>query len=182
MVPRDVALIDWQAWIPTERAVLCFVRRDGELLLIRKKRGLGAGKVNGPGGRIEPGETAEAAAVRETEEEVGATPLDLSESGELSFQFVDGYGLHCHVFVARDLSGEPRETDEALPFWCEEGRIPFDEMWADDRLWFPLMLRGRPFRGVFVFDGDEMLSQRIDAGGERRALPAQGSRDAAGQN
>lgn len=162
MVPVDVALIDWRSWSPTDRAVLCFIRRNGELLLIRKKRGLGAGKVNGPGGRIEDGETAAAAAVRETEEEIGVTPLQVREAGELTFQFVDGYGLHCLVFVAGGLEGEPRETDEAEPFWCAEERVPFDEMWADDRLWFPLMLSGTPFRGLFVFDGDAMLSYRLE--------------------
>jgi len=36
--------------------VLCFLLRDGEVLLIRKKRGFGAGKINGVGGRIEPSE------------------------------------------------------------------------------------------------------------------------------
>ncbi len=35
--------------------------RDDETLLIRKKRGLGAGKITAPGGRIEAGETPEAA-------------------------------------------------------------------------------------------------------------------------
>jgi 8-oxo-dGTP diphosphatase len=92
-----VALIDWQEWAPTERAVLCFVRRDGELLLIRKKRGLGAGKVNGPGGRIEDGESAEQAAVRETFEEVGVRPLRVSEAGELAFvRLVEGGGDRPH--------------------------------------------------------------------------------------
>lgn len=183
MVPTDVALIDWQTWAPTERAVLCFVRRGGELLLIRKKRGLGAGKVNGPGGRIESGESAEAAAIRETLEEVGVTPLRVREAGELAFQFTDGYGLHCRVFVAGDCAGEPRETDEAVPFWCAEQRVPFDQMWADDRLWFPLMLAGRRFRGVFVFDGDAMLSQRIESEDEKEEAPlARGFGDAAGQN
>ena len=60
------------------------------------------------------------------------------------------------------MRGEPRETDEADPFWCPEGGVPYDEMWADDRLWFPLMLSGRPFRGVFIFDGDAMLSWRLE--------------------
>jgi 8-oxo-dGTP diphosphatase len=162
MVPTDVSAIDWRAWSPTDLAVLCFIRRGGELLLIRKKRGLGAGKVNGPGGRIERGETAQAAAIRETEEEIGVTPLEVREAGELAFQFVDGYGLHCRVFVAAGMRGEPRETDEADPFWCSERSLPYDEMWADDRLWFPMMLAGRPFRGVFVFDGDAMLSYRLE--------------------
>ncbi len=182
MVPTEVALIDWKSWTPTERAVLCFVRRDGELLLIRKKRGLGAGKVNGPGGRIEDGESAEEAAVRETSEEVGVTPLRVREAGELAFQFTDGYRLHCRVFVAGGLEGEPRETDEAAPFWCSERRVPFGEMWADDRLWFPLMLAGRRFRGVFVFDGDAMLSYRIESEDEKKAPLARSLADAAGQN
>jgi 8-oxo-dGTP diphosphatase len=51
--------IDWTTWKPTDRATLLFVvdRPNGRILLIEKKRGLGAGKVNGPGGRIDEGET-----------------------------------------------------------------------------------------------------------------------------
>ncbi|MEM6822896.1 MAG: NUDIX domain-containing protein, partial [Verrucomicrobiota bacterium] len=63
-----------QNWEPVQRAVLCFVFRDDEVLLIEKKRGLGAGKINGPGGKIDPGETALESAIRETQEEVGITP------------------------------------------------------------------------------------------------------------
>ena len=37
---------DWSVWKPTERGVLCFIIRDGRILLIRKKRGLGVGKIN----------------------------------------------------------------------------------------------------------------------------------------
>ncbi len=49
--------VDWTTWEPKERATLLFVIKEGQILLIRKKRGLGAGKINGPGGRLEPGET-----------------------------------------------------------------------------------------------------------------------------
>ncbi|MFP6630384.1 MAG: NUDIX domain-containing protein, partial [Myxococcota bacterium] len=65
---RTVAEIDWQAWTPSEYGTLCFVIRDGRILLIRKKRGLGAGKIVGPGGRVEPGETPLACAIREVQE------------------------------------------------------------------------------------------------------------------
>ena len=71
MQAPDAEKIDWSRWQPTELATLCFVIRDGQILLIHKKRGLGAGKINGPGGRIESGETAEQGAIRETQEEVG---------------------------------------------------------------------------------------------------------------
>ena len=85
---------DWNKWNPKERGTLCFVLREGQILLIEKKRGLEAGKVNGPGGRIEPGETPEQAAIRETQEEIGITPLRIGWAGELHFQFRDGYSLH----------------------------------------------------------------------------------------
>ena len=48
-----LADIDWDTWQARDRATLLFVIRDGQVLLIHKKRGLGKGKVNGPGGRVE---------------------------------------------------------------------------------------------------------------------------------
>ena len=66
-------MTDWTTWTPTLRATLLFLVKDGQVLLIRKKRGLGAGKINGPGGKIDPGETPEQCAVRETQEELGIT-------------------------------------------------------------------------------------------------------------
>ena len=77
------------------RATLVFVLRGEEVLLIHKKRGLGAGKINGPGGKIEQGETPLQAGVREVEEELEITPFDLEEMGTLRFQFVDGLAIHC---------------------------------------------------------------------------------------
>ena len=153
--------MDWNNWIPRERANLCFVVKDGRVLLIRKKRGLGAGKINGPGGKIEPGETALEAAIRETQEEIGVTPLAVEERGVLHFQFTDGYSLHCTVFVATDFEGEPIETIEATPFWFEFDAIPFDEMWEDDRHWLPQVLAGKRFVAWFEFDGDRMLSRKV---------------------
>ncbi len=152
---------DWASWRPRDRAVLTFVRAGGQLLLITKKRGLGAGKVNAPGGRIEPGETALQAATRETEEEVCVTPHDLAEVGTLAFAFADGYGLHCTVFLAAGCSGTPAETPEAAPFWCAERAIPYGEMWMDDRIWLPLLLAGRRFDAWFVFEDDLMLWHQL---------------------
>ena len=151
----------WNNWQPRERATLCFLIRDGKILLIRKKRGLGAGKINGPGGRIEPGEEPHECAVRETSEEVGLTPLDVQNRGELHFQFADGYSLHCTVFVANEYTGELIETDEALPIWTPLESIPYEEMWADDIHWLPGVVSGGTFRGYFYFDGEKMLSKHL---------------------
>ena len=156
------AMTDWDRWEPTMRATLLFVRRGDEVLLIRKKRGLGAGKINGPGGRIDPGESAAECAVREVREELGITALDPIQRGELHFQFVDGLALFCAVFTATQFEGVPTETDEAVPRWTHVDTIPYDEMWADDRCWLPGLLAGKRFRAWFDFDGEVMLSQRIE--------------------
>ncbi|MEY4245548.1 MAG: hypothetical protein RLZZ245_3133 [Verrucomicrobiota bacterium] len=151
----------WNNWQPRERATLCFLIEDGKILLIRKKRGFGAGKINAPGGRIEPGEAPHECAIRETSEEVGLTPSGVRNHGELHFQFTDGYSLHCTVFVANDYSGELVETDEALPIWTPLDSIPYEEMWADDIHWLPGVITGGTFRGYFHFDGEKMLSKHL---------------------
>jgi 8-oxo-dGTP diphosphatase len=153
--------MEWQNWQPREHANLCFIVKEGRILLIRKKRGLGAGKINAPGGKLEPGETALDSAVRETREEIGVTPLQLEERGVLRFQFTDGYSLHCTVFLAGDFEGEPIETAEAAPLWFPSEAIPYDQMWEDDRHWLPQVLEGRSISGWFIFDGEKMLSNRL---------------------
>lgn len=151
----------WNRWQPRERATLCFIIQNGEILLIRKKRGLGAGKINAPGGRIEPGESPIDCAIRETREEVGVIPHGVEEKGILHFEFKDGYSLHCTVFTATGFSGELIETDEALPIWSAIECIPYDEMWADDAHWLPGVISGGAFRGYFHFDGELMLTKNV---------------------
>lgn len=156
--------IDWSAWRPADVATLIFIIRGGEVLLIRKLRGLGQGKINAPGGRQEPGETLAETAIREAREEVGVTPHSPRFRGELRFAFTDGYHLECHVFSSDGGDGEAHPSAEAIPIWTPLSAIPYDEMWADDRLWLPLMLAGRtPFSGRFVFSGEAMLDHALSA-------------------
>lgn len=160
----DFVSTDWSAWQPATATVatLLFVVKDGQVLLIRKKRGLGAGKINGPGGKLDPGETPVQCALRETEEELCIRASGAEEIGRLAFQFVDGMRLHVHVFRASDFEGIPQETPEAIPLWTPVDRVPFEEMWADDEFWLHHLLEGRKFLGWFDFDGDTMLSRRVD--------------------
>ena len=155
--------IDPTSWKAVDEAVLCFIRDrgTGRILLIHKKTGLGAGLINAPGGRIEASETPELAAIRETWEEVRIQVGELRRAGYLYFQFVDGHSIRGYVFETDDWTGEPVETDEADPFWCDENDIPYQKMWTDDSWWLPHMLSGRQFIGRFVFDGEIMLSMSL---------------------
>jgi 8-oxo-dGTP diphosphatase len=160
--PRRIAEIDWSSWRAADPATVVFVVRDGRVLLIRKKRGLGAGKINGPGGRCEPGESALDCAVREVQEELCVRPTGLVFRGENLFQFVDGYSIHVHVFTAAGCEGEPQETPEAVPMWVDLDAIPYAEMWEDDRLWLPLVLGGSTILGRYIFEGDRMLDHCVE--------------------
>lgn len=152
-------------WAPTVIANLVFLTRGDEVLLIHKKTGFGAGKINGPGGKLEPGESAIEAAVREVQEELLITPCNLCEMGVLHFDFVDGLRLHCTVFTGTEFEGEPTETREAKPEWFRIDEVPYDRMWADDRHWLPQMLAGKTFKAWFRFDGEEMLTREVEFGG-----------------
>ena len=156
--------IDWAAWQPDERAVIVYItdKEQQKVLLIMKKRGLGKGKVNAPGGRLEQGESFLDAVVRECREEVNITPLAPEKRMELHFQFCSGYALYGEAFFTDSWEGEARPSDEADPFWCDLDKLPWDNMWEDDRHWLPLALQGKKFRGYYVFDDDKMLSQRLE--------------------
>jgi len=154
--------IDWDTWQGGMHATLMFVIKEGKILLIEKKRGLGAGKMNGPGGKIEPGETPLEAVIRETQEELLVTPLSPVKLGELRFVMSDCPDIHCHVYRADDLEGEPTETDEATPAWTLLEEIPYDRMWEDDRHWLPHVIAGQAFLGSFVFEGEKMRWKHMD--------------------
>lgn len=144
----------WDEWQPEIRATLMFIVRDGQVLLIDKLTGIGQGKVNGPGGKIDPNETAEEAIIRECQEELHITPLDPVKMGELCFAMSDIPDIHCHVFIAEEFTGEPKPTVEANPFWEKIIDIPYDKMWEDDQYWLPQMLEGQQFFAQFDFTGE----------------------------
>ncbi|XP_041812112.1 7,8-dihydro-8-oxoguanine triphosphatase [Chelmon rostratus] len=137
---------------------LVLVVRPGKVLLGMKKRGFGAGRWNGFGGKVQHGETIEAAARRELQEECGLTVDALEKVGNIKFEFVgDTQLLDVHVFRADAYNGEPAESEEMRPQWFECHQIPFSQMWPDDILWFPLLLQKKKFVGYFKFQGHDVI-------------------------
>lgn len=159
---NSVSEIDWSEWQARDLATLLFVIREGKILLIRKKRGLGKGKINGPGGKLDPGENAVECATRECHEELGISVSNPECMGEHKFQFVDGYSIHCWVFRTGEVEGVAIETDEAVPLWTDIEDIPYGDMWEDDRIWLPMVIAGTPFTARWVFDEDRMLDYELE--------------------
>jgi 8-oxo-dGTP diphosphatase len=136
-----------------ERATLCFIVNSGRILLIKRKKGIGKGLLNGPGGRIEKGESPLDCVIRETIEETGITPIKPKEIGFVDF-YLDNEMIHqTNVFRAEDFSGTLKETEEAMPKWFPLDKIPYQEMFAEDKQhWIPLVIERKAFKGKFYFD------------------------------
>ena len=157
MMAQSPSPVDWSTWSGVIPATIMFIIREGRILLIEKKRGLGAGKINGPGGKIDPGESPLESVIRETQEELLITPLAPRKLGELRFSMTDCPDILCHVYRSDDFTGEPTETPEAVPVWMPLDKIPYERMWADDRHWFPYLIDDRCFLGRFVFEGESLV-------------------------
>ncbi|XP_023951699.2 oxidized purine nucleoside triphosphate hydrolase [Bicyclus anynana] len=145
---------------------LVFLRNDTHILLGLKKRGFGVNKWNGFGGKVEADETILDAALRELKEECCVTVDrdNLKNIGHLEFTFTGEPTLmDVRVFSATVFEGTPTETDEMSPKWFPYTEIPFEDMWPDDVIWFPYMLKDKLFFGKFHYKGyDTILNYNVE--------------------
>jgi len=146
---------------------LCFLIGGDKVLLAMKKRGFGAGKFNGVGGKLETGESVAESVIREAEEEIGVkiALIDAKHHAKILFSFDNkpDWNQECHVFVSDRWQGEPRETEEMAPKWFRVAELPFHKMWVDDAIWLPKVLARERIEAEFLFtpDGKEILSHSI---------------------
>ena len=84
---------------------------DGGILLVQRDIEPGYGKWTFPGGFVEQGEVAEAAAAREVYEECG---VEIEVSGIVGLYSYGGQVPAIVVFGARVVGGEPEPLDETM--------------------------------------------------------------------
>lgn len=81
------------------KVAAALIIKDGRALLTRRKEGKFAGKWELPGGKLELGENAQQACVREIHEELGLSLTDLKEICLYEYQYPD-FKLEMTVFAA----------------------------------------------------------------------------------
>lgn len=137
-----------------------------EICLAMKKRGFGAGRYNGVGGKLDEGEQIIDAARRETLEEIGVRVGELDKKAELTFftPHHPSWNQIVHVYFVSDWEGDPKESEEMRPEWFKIEDIPYQNMWPDDKFWLPEVLNGKFVTGTFTFAEDgSIASQKYTA-------------------
>ncbi|MBP5633383.1 NUDIX domain-containing protein [Candidatus Saccharibacteria bacterium] len=146
---------------------LMILKRGNKTCLGVKKRGFGAGKLIEAGGKVEPGETPMAAAIREAEEELDIKIRSAHKVGQLVFRNLYYKGepetAITHVYMSEDFEGEPTETDELTPDWYDINSLPYNKMWGDDEHWMPEVFRGKVVDAYFDYnENDTFTDYRVD--------------------
>lgn len=109
----------------TIEAVAAVIERDGKFLITKRLETSPMGHCwEFPGGKIEPGETIEACAVRECLEEIDVTVEPVRRLQDPWYDYPHGR-IHLHFVLCRIVSGEPR------PIECREVKWIAPDQFAD---------------------------------------------------
>lgn len=141
-------------------ATVCFPVRDDEVLLAEKQKKIGAGLLNGFGGKIEANDkTIYDTNARETREEIGIKVKNAKKVGEMVFRNPSDDNelkrMIVHFFIATEWDGEPEETDEMKKItWYKIANLDYDRFLPADRLFIPQMLSGKYVKGAIEYSDD----------------------------
>lgn len=114
---------------------VAMVDEDGQILVQRRPAGkMMAGLWEFPGGKIEAGETPEAALVRELDEELGIM-VDPAHLGPAVFASEPLAGRHLLLllYICRRWIGTPRALDAEELLWCRPDQMRTLDMPPADR-------------------------------------------------
>jgi 8-oxo-dGTP diphosphatase len=122
-------------------AACALVDVDGRVLLARRPEGKKmAGLWEFPGGKLNPGETPEAAVIRELKEELG---IDVTTACLAPFAFAshayEGFHLLMPLFVCRRWKGTPKPREKQALAWVRAAKLTEYEMPPADKPLIPLL-------------------------------------------
>lgn len=145
-------------------AVLAYLRRDGRTLMlhrIKKPGDMHAGKWNGLGGKLEPGESPERCLAREVREESGLSVREARLKGVLTFPGFAGEDWVTFVFVVRGFTGETIDSPEGVLRWVRDEELLDLPLWPGDRIFLPWLERPGTFSARFVYEDGRLLEHEV---------------------
>jgi 8-oxo-dGTP diphosphatase len=145
-------------------ATLCYVKQNGNTLMlhrVKKANDIHAGKWNGLGGKLEPGESPEQCVIREVREEAGLEIVCPRYHGLLIFADFAGDDWFVWVFTADEFSGDLIESSEGHLKWIPNGEVTSLNLWPSDPIFLPWLDTGKIFSARFQYHGDEMFGHEV---------------------
>ena len=129
---------------------------------VKKQNDMHAGKWNGLGGKLEPGETPEECAIREIREESGLVVANPLLKGFLTFPMFDGVeDWYAFVFLVRDFEGDLIDSLEGFLKWVPNEEVLDLNLWAGDRIFLPWLERAGFFSGKFIYQDGELIDHHV---------------------
>jgi 8-oxo-dGTP diphosphatase len=104
--------------------VAAVIERNGHILICQRKTGRHAMKWEFPGGKIEPGETPEAALARELREELALDAVIGPSLHRESVVYPKGAAIHLEFFHVTEFSGEPVNLQFKQMVWESRRNLP----------------------------------------------------------
>lgn len=103
---------------PRLSVTAAIIRKDGRILLCQRPEGKNCALLwEFPGGKIEPGEQAEACVIRECREELDVMLRVIRRYGEVVCDYPDRT-VDLQFFVCEIAQGEPRRKEHAALAWA----------------------------------------------------------------
>ncbi len=140
-------------------ATLCYVQHHGQTLMlhrVKKENDMHQGKWNGLGGKVEPGESPEACAVREVYEESGLRCGRPRLRGFITFPAFDQIDdWYTFLYTFDEFEGTLIDSAEGILQWIDDDKLLDLNLWPGDRVFVPWIFEDRIFSANFVYDKGE---------------------------
>lgn len=122
-----------------------------------------AGKWNGLGGKLEPGETPEECARREIAEESGLQVFELHWKGLLTFpQFSNQEDWYAFVFIAEAERVELINSAEGELRWIPDEELLDLNLWEGDRVFMPWLDKPEFFSAKFTYLDKKLVDYQVN--------------------
>ena len=130
---------------------------------VKKENDLNKDKWIGVGGKMEPGESPEECALRETYEETGLTLTDYAYRGLVTFVSDRWETEYMSLFTATGYEGELKECDEGELQWLTAEEFAALPQWEGDKIFLRLLEENVPFFSLKLrYEGERLAEAKLN--------------------
>ncbi|MFT5206914.1 MAG: 8-oxo-dGTP diphosphatase [Candidatus Omnitrophota bacterium] len=148
-----------------ELSTLIYIQKNNQTLMLHRNKKVNdvhAGKWNGLGGKLNPGETPEECIIREVKEESGLDIQAPQLKGVMTFPgFQNIEDCYVFLFRATEFSGSLINSPEGELNWIDDDQLLDLPMWAGDKLFFDWMKQDQFFSAKLEYSGEKLVSHNV---------------------